>query len=538
MEKTNFELKKVPMYVSGLDQILCDGVPEGRTTVIEGGPGCGKSIMAMEFIYRGALAKQPGMIVNFEEPENCVRENCLTLGWDLEKLEAENLVFLHAVRTKPISHTGGDFDLGAFKSIIENQAKNMKARRIVLDAIDVLLRNFKDRSKQEEMLYDIHGWLKESGYTTIITVKAWQRGRVGAVDPEIVDYLTDCLIFLDRRVKNQVATRRLRVEKYRGSNFLTNEHPFVIGEKGILVMPVSQTRFRDRGLGERLGSGCDELDLALGGGYRRYACILVAGSTGAGKSSIAALFAKTRCDKSERVLYISFEESEPEIVNNMKSVSIDLEPHVTEGRLLFSTSMPESKGAEEHLIGAIHTIESFNPEHVIIDAISACQRMGTERAAFDFVIRLVSYCKEHNVTVMLLNQTTNTETLEELSGTDVSSTIDSIIRLSLVERSGEINRILTVMKSRGSQHSNQFREFHLTSEGISLKEVYVGSGKVLTGVERQIQEEQDSRDLMRVERKKQRLLAEMQVLQSELDNMDLDIKLSQNGIKQRTEMRT
>ncbi len=533
----DFGIGKVSMFIEGLDEVLYGGIPEGRTTAICGGAGCGKSILAMEFIYRSALDGNPGVFINFEEYDDSIRDNFRTLGWDLEKIERDNLLFLHTPENKTVAYTGGEFDLKGFTSIIDQVAIRLNAKRIALDAIDVLLRSYPDQASKEKALYSIHKWLQEKGYTAVVTLKDWDRIPESSFNPEILNYLIDCLIFLDRRVENQITTRRLRVEKYRGSGFSANEHPFIIDESGILLAPVTSPNMRKNGFGERVSSGSREMDAILGGGYRRHACVLVSGPTGAGKTTIAALFAKTMCENGENVLYISFEESRFEILDNMKSVSIDLEPAYREERLFFFTNMPESQGAEEHLIKAIKIIQAQKSQHVIVDAISACSRMGSAKAAFDYVIRLVSYCKTEGITVLLTNQTVGVDSMEQLSGAEISSNIDVIIRLSLLERSGEINRTLTVLKARGSNHSKQLREFSISDSGIEITDVYIGSGTVLTGVERQVQEEHDQMEAYRIQRKQKHLEAQIDILKLELTEVEHELKSKRLGIEKRSEMR-
>lgn len=519
-------LPKVPTRIAGLDDILAGGLPESRTTVISGGPGCGKSILSLEFIYRGALAGEPGIFVTFEESIQAVQQNALTMGWDLQDLVGRGKLFLLSASQDSKLFFSGGYDFQGMLAILEGLSKEMGAKRIVLDALDVLLRFSPNPEIERNELYSLHACLNRNALTAILTSKA------ADVDSQpkrydFLDYMADCVINLDQRILDQVTTRRLRVRKYRGSGFGRNEYPYVITDDGINIVPVSSVTLRHQPLGERIPSGNDGFDEVLGGGFRRSACILVAGSTGAGKTSFAATFINAACQRGERAVFIGFEESQEAVIANMRSCGIELTPAVDSGVLRFITSQPEALGSEEHLVRILGEIKSFSPECVVLDAISACKRMGSEQAAFDFIIRLVNYCKERNITCMMVNQTPNLSDIHEASGVDISSIIDTVIYLGMVIVGGEINRTLLVVKSRGSAHSNQYREFKITNSGLQISDIYVGEGGVLTGAARQ---EQEARDALEVRRR------ELSIQLKELEVARMEVAMREQASTLRAEL--
>ncbi len=523
----NPQIAKAPTYIGGLDDILYGGLPVGRTTMVSGGPGCGKSIMGMQFIFNGAQHGQPGMFISFEEPVTAIRQNAATIGIDFPAAEAAGNVFLYAPPINRKINKSGDFDLGGLMAIIEGQSKAMNARRLVLDGIDVLLRYYDDVAREREELYFLNDWLRAKNLTTILTVKL-PPNETSVERYDFLDYMTDCVIHLDQRVIDQITTRRLRINKYRGSGHGRNEYPFIVSRNGLNLVPVSSITLKHQKMGAFISSGNDQLDEVLGGGYRRGSCVLVSGTTGSGKTTVAATFADAACRRGERVLYIDFEESEEAMIETMRSPGIDLQPHLEAEQLMFLTTMPEARGAEEHLVEAYTAIETFQPRHVVVDAISACSRMGGEQVAFEYVVRLIYACKERSITCLLTNQTAGFQNVSEISGIGISSVVDTLLFLRLVNSTGEINRLLTVVKSRGTKHSNQYREFLITDTGFELKNVYSGEGGVLTGVARRVQETRDELDLRRTEMeiryKEQALERHRTMLDSDHDRLQADVE--------------
>ncbi|MBF0101384.1 MAG: circadian clock protein KaiC [Desulfobacterales bacterium] len=547
-------LTKIKTGIKGLDDVLEGGIPKGRTTIISGGPGCGKSILSMEFIYRSACEGIPGIFITFEERAEDIRHNAFTLGWDIAEQERKGMIFLLEAYMNPLTITSGDFNLTSLMKIIEGKASVMKSTYLVLDAIDILLRLFRDTETERNELYALNMWLQAKQFTTLFTVKTSPETTT-PMRYDFLDFMASCVILLDQRVSEQIATRRLRVSKYRGSGFGRNEYPYVISSHGIQIIPVSTAGLRHKSLGSRISSGHPHLDSMLSGGFRRGSCILIAGGTGAGKSIMTTTIVKHFAENGEHVLYIGFEESEEAIIENMLSPGIDLRPIIESGQLLFLTAMPESMGVEEHLLRAIYNIEIFHAQHVVVDAISACYRMGTKKASFDFLMRLMNYCKDRNITLFLINQLEETMNIYQLSGAEISSLVDTAIHLGMIEIGGEINRTIMILKSRGSRHSNQYREFKITDNGLDLVDVYVGEGGVVTGTARQEVEVKESmedrrRELMlkkkqyeldvkksQLETQMAMMKLEVEMLQTELESLMIEDVMTQRGRQVRANMR-
>ena len=523
-------LPKVATSIAGLDEVLEGGLPKGRTTLVSGGPGTGKTVLGLEFLYRGAVDGEPGIFVAFEERADAVRKNALSLGWDLAPLEQAGQLFLMEARLDPEVVLSGDFNLKALLAIIGGQAEAIGARRIVIDAVDVLMRIFDDPARERNELYALHDWLMDREMTTILTVKTSPGGDASS-RYEFLDFMADCVVSLDQRVTGQISTRRLRVIKYRGSGFGRNEYPYVITEEGMTLLPISTVGLGHQPLGPKVSSGHPRLDAIMDGGYRRASCILISGTTGTGKTTLASTFVQAACERGEKVLYINLEESEAAMVSGMLSPGIDLHPALQAGTLQVMTAMPEAMGAEEHLIRAFQVLATFQPDHVVVDAISACQRMGTEQAAFDYVMRLVNACKEQGITCILNNQVAGFREEHEISGIGISSLVDAVIFLRYIDVGGEINRMVLVMKSRGSKHSNQYCEFLITDQGIDIADVYVGEGGVLTGVARQEQEAREAAEHRRrqqVLRQKEAQIAQRQAaLEAQVAAMQAEIKAAE-----------
>jgi circadian clock protein KaiC len=484
-------LAKTPTHIQGLDEILEGGLPRGRTSVVSGGPGSGKTLLGVEFLYRGTLAGEPGIFVGFEEPLEHLRQNAATLGWDLAGAEENHLLALVDGRIPPDTLISGDFSLKGLLASISGMTRDMGARRIVIDALEVVLRLYDSPRQVRNELHFFNDWLRSEGLTAVLTIRPPVSGSVASFQ-DFFDSMGDCVLRMDARVENQLSKRRIRVVKYRGSGFGSNEYPYVITGKGLHIAPISTVELRHKALGEKMSTGIDRLDEMLNGGYRRASCVLFAGLPGAGKTMLASTFANAACGRDERVLYVGYEESEAEMIGNLQGVGLHLRPHVESNRLQFLTVMPEAMGPEEHLMRVMMRIDTFDPHHLIVDAISACVRMGGKQAAFDFLVRLINACKERGITVILLNQLSGVTSHMEISGNDVSSIIDTVLFLSYVEGAGEINRIIQVLKARGSGHSNQRQEFVITGDGIGILEPYTGEGEVLTGAARKAREARDA----------------------------------------------
>ncbi|MBW1733565.1 MAG: circadian clock protein KaiC [Deltaproteobacteria bacterium] len=523
-------LEKAPTHIPGLDEILQGGLPRGRTTIVRGGAGSGKTLLGLEFLYRGALAGEPGIFVGFEEPVEQVRENAATLGWDLPALERENRLFLLEGHVKPDTLVSGDFSLKGLLASVSGKSKELGAKRIVIDSLEVALRLFDAPQQVRNEMHVLNDWLQTSGLSAILTVRPSSRGGASAYE-DFFDSMGDCIIDLDVRSVDQVSTRRLRLVKYRGSGFGRNEYPYVITKTGLHTAPISTVGLRHKPLGEKITTGNARLDEILCGGYRRAACILIAGLPGTGKTILASTFIAATCDRDENVLYIGFEESESAMIENVLNAGVTLRPHVDSGRLACLTNYPEAMGAEEHYIGALARIDALRPDHVVVDAISACQRMGGKRAAFDYLMRLLNACKERGITTLLINQLSGSTQHMEISGNNISSMVDTVIFLSYHEGLGETNRQLQILKSRGSAHSNQKSEYRITDDGIRIMDVYLGRGDVLMGTARLRQEESDRAEA-------ERLAFDIEAQELELKRLKLAQEQAAQGAKIRGEMRS
>ncbi len=464
-------IKKTPTYINGLDEILNGGLPTGRTTLVVGEPGSGKTVMGIEFMFRGAINEEPGVFLGFEEPVKVIRENAHTFGWDFRSLEKDERLFLMEGYLDPEAVMSGRFSIKPMLSIIRGKAKEMGAKRVVIDALDVLFNLFETPSQVRSELHQLNRWLTESGLTSILTLKP-RENPPGSLFQDFFYSMADCVIHLDARLFNQISTRRLRVVKYRGSSFGRNEYPFVITEEGIRTIPITRFELRHKPFGKRISTGIPSLDTMLGGGYHRASCILLAGEPGTGKTILASTFVTHVCNQGEKVIYLSLEESPEALIHNITSAGIHLLPFVKDGRLHLFGSMPEATGSEEHLIRMADAVERIKPQHVVLDAISACERMGGKQAAFDYLMRLLNFLKERGITTILTNQTTGTKSQIEISGNGISSMVDTVLFLSYIQEKGESNRIIQILKSRGSKHSNQVRQYRINDDGIEILEAY------------------------------------------------------------------
>ncbi len=463
-------LRKVPTYIFGLDEILNGGLPYGRQTLVFGSPGCGKTVIGVEFLYRGAINGEPGVFIGFEETVKTLCENALTMGFDLSSLKRKNQLFLMDQKIEPDVIVSGKFSLKPMLSILSGKAKEIGAKRLVLDALDVVFGLLEDPVQVRSELYQLNLWLMKLGLTTLITLKP-REGYPGTLFQDYFYSISDCVIHLDVRQLNQVSTRRCRIVKYRGSDFGRNEYPFIISDKGIRMIPITKFELRHKPFGERITSGISRLDEMLEGGYHRASCILLAGEPGTGKTLLSSIFASSMCKKKEKVLYLSFEESPEALLNNIMSAGINLNQFIKSGYLYMSGAMPEATGSEEHLLRLFDRVEQFKPQHVIIDAISACERIGGKEAAFDYLMRVLSFLKEKGITVILTNQISGKKSQLEISGNGISSMVDVVVFITYVHGEKEINRTIQILKSRGSGHSNKIKGFRINDSGIEIYDI-------------------------------------------------------------------
>jgi circadian clock protein KaiC len=467
------ELSKVSTGIAGLDLVLHGGLPAGRVTLVHGGPGSGKSILSLQCLLHGANTGKPGILLMFEERADAVRQNARSLGWDLAPLERKNKLCLLDARLDPGAVVSGDFSIKGILAVLDQRCKAMRAKLIVIDAVDALLHLYDSPTRERHELYALHEWLLDRGLTAIMTVKTIPLEESPS-RYAFLDFMADCVIHVDQRVVAQITTRRLRVIKYRGSGYGRNEFPFLINESGINITPITSGILQHRPAGPKVSSGQTGLDEVLAGGYKSGTSILIAGTAGAGKTTLACIFARAACLRGERVLYLNFEESSESMVSNMLSPGLALRPLIQKGKMVVRAYLPEAMGVEEHLFHALKHLDEFQPQHVIVDAVSACKRMGSEQAAFQYLMRVLNACKGRGITCIFINQTAGLDAVEEISGIGISSTIDSIILLRHRGVEGGIARQLMVMKARGSKHSEQFHEFRITDQGIELAKAEPG----------------------------------------------------------------
>jgi len=483
----NRSLPKALTGIQGLDEITGGGFPRGRPTLICGSAGAGKTLLAMEFLIRGAMEfKEPGVFMAFEETAAELAQNVRSLGFDLDQLGEDKKLVVDFVRVErgEIDETG-DYDLEGLFIRIGAAIDAIGATRVVLDTIENLFSGLQNQGILRAELRRLFRWLKDRGVTAVITA---ERGDGTLTRQGLEEYVSDCVILLDHRVTDQVSTRRLRIVKYRGTAHGTNEYPFLIDEDGFSVLPVTSLGLQHKVSDERISSGVPRLDTMLGGeGFYRGSTILISGTAGTGKTSLAAHLVDAACRRGERCLYFSFEESPAQMIRNMRSIGLNLETWARKNLLQFHSSRASFYGLEMHLAIIHKVVQQFDPQVVIIDPVGSLIQAGNKRDAHTMLIRLMDFLKMRQITAFLTNLTSGGEAIEK-TDVEISSLVDTWLFVRDIELNGERNRALYVLKSRGMAHSNQLREFRLTKQGVDLLDVYVGPEGVLTGSSRLSQE--------------------------------------------------
>lgn len=483
-------LKKTPTGIKGLDEITEGGLPQGRPTLVCGAAGCGKTMLAAEFIVRGAVEyDEPGVIMTFEESTQELVDNLRSLGFDLEKLQRQRKVALDYVRVErnEIQETG-EYDLEGLFIRLAYAIDSVGAKRVVLDTIEALFAGLPNQAILRAELRRLFHWLKDKGVTAVIT---GERGDGTLTRYGLEEYVADCVILLDHRIVDQVSTRRLRVVKYRGSAHGTNEYPFLIGSQGVSVLPITSLRLDHKVTDKRLGTGIPGLDEMLGDkGVFQGSSILVSGSPGTGKSSVAASFAHATCSRGARALLFAYEESESQLLRNMGSIGLDLAPWVRKGLLQIHASRPTLHGLEQHLVLMYDLVREFKPSVVIVDPISNLSSRQDDAGLKLTLMRLIDFLKTEGITALFTSLTSDAATAAT-SEVGVSSLMDSWLLLTNLAYNGERTRTLQVLKSRGMYHSNQVREFIFSEKGVDLIDVYLSGDRVLTGTARVAQEAQE-----------------------------------------------
>lgn len=530
--KKNQIMEKVRTGIAGFDDISRGGVPKGRTTIVCGGPGCGKTMFGIEFLVRGAQQfNEPGVLMAFEETPEDIATNVASIGFDIRKLARQKKLFLDFLSVEPSAiEESGDYNLDGLFIRLENAVKRVGAKRVMFDTLEALFSGFSNEAILRAEFRRLFRWLKDRGLTTVITA---ERGEGTITRHGLEEYVSDCVILLDHRIKDQISARRLRIVKYRGTRHGADEYPFLIDERGMSILPLTSLELEHKVSNERLSSGVPDLDEMLEGkGFFRGTSILVTGTAGSGKTTLSASFVDAACRRGERCLYIDFEESREQVARNMKSVGIDLRRWLNKGLLAHEAWRPTQFGIEMHLLRIHKLVEQFKPRCVVIDPITNLLNGGEQSEVYSMLMRLIDFLKRSGITALFVGLTAGNGALEQTT-VGISSLTDTWILLRDIELNGERNRCVYVLKSRGMAHSNQLREFLMTKRGIKLIPAYVGGGGVLTGSSRISQEAREKAEALQqqiesdstqqqLERKKLVLQAQAAALRAELESIDTE----------------
>jgi len=541
-------LPKCPTGIQGLDEITGGGLPRGRPTLVCGGAGCGKTLFAAEFLVRGAVQfGEPGVFMSFEETEAELKGNVALLGFDLASLVRRKKILLdHVYIERSEIQETGEYDLEGLFVRLNHAIDAIGARRVVLDTLEALFAGLPNEAILRAELRRLFRWLKNKGVTALISAES---GREHLTRHGLEEYVSDCVIVLDHRINEQIATRHLRVVKYRGSPHGTNEYPFLIGDDGISVLPITSLGLNHAASSERIATGIPRLDAMLGGqGFFRGSSILLTGTPGTGKTSTAAVFAQAAARRGERALYFAFEESPSQIMRNMQSIGLRLEPWIKRGLLRFHSARPTLYGLEMHLAIMFKEIFTFKPAVVIVDPMTSLLIAGSESETKAMVTRLIDFLKSQQITSLFTSLTHAGNPLQQ-SEIAISSLMDSWLLVQDIEGNGDRNRVLYVLKARGMAHSNQSREFLISHRGIDLVDAYIGPGGVLTGAARAAQSARDKAETLaseqeaarrqrELERKRAALERQIAALRSEYEAEEEELRRLGEQVATRTRVLT
>jgi len=528
-------LVKCPTGIAGFDEITFGGLPQGRPSLVCGSAGCGKTLFGLEFLARGARDfGEPGVCMTFEERASDLTQNVAALGFDLEHLIAsKKLVIDHVQLERNLIEETGDYDLEGLFIRLNYAIDSIGAKRVLLDTIEALFAGLSNVSILRAELRRLFLWLKEKGVTAVIT---GEKGEGSLTRHGLEEYVSDCVILLDQRINKSVSTRRLRVVKYRGSTHGTNEYPFLIDEQGFSVLPLTSLGLLHKTSEERVSSGIPRLDEMLGGkGFFRGTSVLISGTAGTGKSSLGSAVVNAASSRGEKCLVFAFEESQNQIVRNMNSIGINLEPWIKKGLLKYVAARPTTFGLEMHLVRMHKVISEFQPSIVVVDPLSSILQAGEADEARNTMLRMVDFLKERQITSVFTHLISDNDR-QEHTDMAISSLVDTWILLRDIELSGERNRAVYILKSRGMAHSNQIREFVLTSNGIELRDAYLGPAGVLTGSARLALEAQESADrlqqLQEVEQRKVEYQRKCAALEAQISVLRADLQAEQLTLAQ------
>jgi len=519
--KKRIELNKTLTGIRGLDEITNGGLPQGRCTLLTGGPGCGKTVLALQILVDGAKNGEAGIFVAFEEDAKRIVTNAATFGWDLPDLENKELFFLDG-KPRPEDIWAGDFDLTGLLAMLKAKSDQISAKRIVFDSIDVLLSLLDNPKAERRELFRLNDWLVSNNMTGIVTCKNNDSGLSGLDYKDFMQYMVDCVIQLTHEMEDRVAHRSLRVVKYRGSGFYSGEVTLLLGEKGAEIIAFPEKSEDQLATSARVSSGVPRLDSMLGGGYYRGSAILLSGAPGTSKSTLCGIFMSAACERGERCLYVSFDESVSEIVRNLMSVNIDLIKHVQSGLLHIESIRSSLAGTEEQVGNLRKLIELYQPQCFVIDPLSAIVHSeGDSRRRMPE--KILTLTKSNGITLLCTSLLGNGgDSLNEETGIQISAVADTWIHISYSILGGERNRALSIIKSRGSEHSNQVRELIIDAQGIKLADVYQSNGEVLMGTARW--------------QKEQAEIAAEQLLLANVEYKRRVIELAQNEVNARVEI--
>lgn len=527
-------LEKAPTGIKGLDEILAGGLPKGRTTLVCGGPGCGKTLLASEFLVRGAQEfDEPGVFMAFEETPEELTQNIASLGIDLDELIKQKKIFVDYVHIErsEIEETG-EYDLEGLFIRLASAMAEVGAKRVVLDTIETIFAGFSNDSLLRSELRRLFRWMKDKGLTAVVT---GERGEKSLTRYGLEEYISDCVILLENRVEDKLSNRILRVVKYRGTGHGTDEYPFLIDNEGLWVQPITSMGLNYQSSDERISTGVPELDGMLEGqGYFRGSSVLVSGAAGTGKTSLACTLVKSACGRGERALYFAFEEASGQIIRNMRSIGINLQPYIDQNLLQFQATRPSFFSMEMHLLTMQKAVEAFNPSVIVIDPLTNLVSIGSPAEVKSMLVRLIDYLKMKQVTALFTSLTAGGQ--DEISSeVGVSSLMDTWILVRNLENDGERNRALYVLKSRGMAHSAQVREFRLTSHGVELVDVSVGPNGVLTGSSRVVHQARErAADLQRQaerERRQRDLARKRKVIESQMTALQAEIEAEEEQLR-------
>jgi circadian clock protein KaiC len=528
-------LPKAPTGIEGLDEITEGGLPLGRPTLVCGSAGCGKTLMAIEFLVRGVREfDEPGVLMTFEETADELAANVASLGFDLQQLQADKKLRLdHVHLDRSEIEEAGEYDLDGLFIRLGYAIDSIGAKRVVLDTIEALFSGFPNEAVLRSEIRRLFRWLKDKGVTTIITA---ERGEGTLTRQGLEEYVSDCVILLDNRIIDQITTRRLRIVKYRGSTHGTNEYPYIITEDGISVLPVTSLKLEHAVSDDIISSGVPGLDdMFTRRGWYRGSSTLITGTAGTAKTTLAAAFALEACRRGERCLFFAFEESPAQLIRNMGTVGLDLQPFVDQGLLRIAASRPTLNGLERHLVTLHRTIGEFRPQAVVIDPISNLISVGSLSEVRSMLTRMIDYLKVSGITALFTALISARNGQLEMTEEGVSSLVDNWISVRDLEGVGERNRGLSILKARGMSHSNQVREFLVTEHGIQLLDVIIGPAGIVTGTgrltqrikeeaERVVRQHEADRRDRDLERKRRVLEATIANLRTEFETVEEELR--------------